>query len=74
MAQEASIPPIPTGKAKTPPEAKPGALSGLSGAGQSDALEPVTLRFQNSIALAADRQREVVPPQYRTFVQYTSKR
>jgi hypothetical protein len=72
MAQEASIP-IPTGKA-TPPEAKPGALSGLSGAGQSDALEPVTLRFQNSIALAADRQREVVPPQYRTFVQYTSKR
>jgi len=22
------------------------------------------LRFQNSIALAADRQREVVPPQY----------
>jgi hypothetical protein len=30
----------------------------------------LTLRFQNSIALAADRQRLVVPPQNWTFVQH----
>jgi hypothetical protein len=72
MAQEASS----YQPAKPKPRLEPSRehYRGLSGAGQSDALEPVTLRFQNSIALAADRQREVVPPQYRTFVQYTSKR
>jgi hypothetical protein len=37
-------------------------------------VHPFTRLFQNSMALAAVRQREVVPPQYRTFVQYTSKR
>jgi hypothetical protein len=34
----------------------------------------VVRRFQNSTAFTAVRQRDVVPPQYRTFVQYTSKR
>ena len=48
------------------PSYNPRALAGQpeTGAGQERRAEPVNLLFQNSIALAADRQREVVPPQY----------
>src|SRR5258706_6243470 len=46
------------------PSYNPRALVGQpeTGAGQERRAEPVNLLFQNSIALAADRQRKVLPP------------